>query len=267
MTFLKLKDVEEVRLNAEFEIWESVSFLSFTQDEGIISNADKKIRTKGCESEVSLRNITKEYFTKTCEFKESKVIQEKETSENQNAFMEMFGLVDVAMISKNRIKPLQKSKQNREMLPLSEKEDKMQTKVPFSSFAGRILTRQSLASPAYVTQKLQEIEENCSTKGIPILKNQRHSRRKCDKPLFKRMKNARFYTWPQRHLRSASRKGNFNFINCSLIQMMKPCCVEMNRISEKTIEAHKSLRKLQICVSALSTEKVKNILQNKNASK
>ena len=179
--------------------------------------------------------------------------------------MEIFGLVS----SSDCIKPLQRSRsgENRQMLPLSEKENKNQAKIPFSSFAGRILTRNSAASQSYVKQKLQEIEENCSSKAIPIMKKQICSKRKCEKPLFQRMKNAKFYAWPQRHLRSASQKSNFNLINSSLIQMMKPCYVEINRISEKKTEAYKSLRKLQVSVSALSHEEVKKILQNNEESK
>ena len=177
--------------------------------------------------------------------------------------MKIFGLMN----SSSCIKPILRSIENRQMLPLSEKEDKKQTKVPFSSLAGRILTRKSAASPAYVNQKLQSIEENCDTKALPISnKLKLNSRRKKDKQLFKRMKTARIYIWPQRHLRSSTQKSNFNFINNLSTQTMEACSVEMDRISENEIEAYKSVRNFKVCLCALSEEKISYLLQRKKKS-
>lgn len=180
---------------------------------------------------------------------EDEIEQFDEINEQQN-FMAYFNLVNLNATEPPRrnISVLERSISPKKKRPaaqrtrkvIQKKEKDLEMAIPFSSPGGILLTRKSILSDEDKRMAAKDLDEMCPAKPtlcFPRVKQRLHVG--SDTNVMKEMRKPRMFYWPKRTLHSRSRLTNFEFLNRSLIETMKPCEVGLRKLTEGDIKAER----------------------------
>lgn len=180
---------------------------------------------------------------------EDEIEEFDEINEQQN-FMAYFNLANLnaTELPRRNISVLERSISPKKKRPaaqrtrkvIQKKEKDREMAIPFSSPAGIFLTRKSILSDEDKRMAADDLNEMCPAKPtlrFPRVKQRLHVG--ADTNVMKEMRKPRVFYWPKRTLRSRSRLVNFEFLNRSLIETMKPCEVGLRKISDDDIKAER----------------------------
>lgn len=175
-------------------------------------------------------------------------IEEFDEISEQHNFMAYFNLVNqnASELPRRNISVQERSISPKKKRPVAQrtrkviqkKEKDLEMAIPFSSPAGIFLTRKSILSEDDKLMAAADLNEMCPAK--PTLRFPRMKQRLnigSDTNAMKEMRKPRVFYWPKRVLHSRSRLVNFEFLNRSLIDTMKPCGIVLRQITESDIKA------------------------------
>lgn len=179
----------------------------------------------------------------------------EETFGDQNEFLQYFRLASRTAewlparkqsIIERSLSPKKKKASQRARREMMRREKELEKSIPFSSPAGIILTQKTAMSQKELDEGLEEIEENCVAK--PDTKISSRSKRSnmsgSENAVIRSMREPRHYYWPKRVMCTAAKEANFELLNRSLIQQMKPCQVKIRMLTDAEVQAE--LQKLSL---------------------
>lgn len=173
---------------------------------------------------------------------------EEERFGGQNEFLQYFRLTNATsewVPSRKQshversLSPKKKKAGQRARREILRRERDLEKSIPFSSPAGLVLTHKATVTSKDIKEALQDIEDCCVAR--PDTKISSRSKRSnltgSENAVTRSMREHRHYYWPKKCLSNISKEANFELLNRSMIQKMKPCQVTLEKLTNMQVQA------------------------------
>lgn len=150
-----------------------------------------------------------------------------------------------------------KKKQNQRTRKIIDKKEKDREKlIPFSSPAGRVLTKKAVVGDAFIEESIKDYEKYCNARpNSKISPRVRQKQTGPENMVIREMRKPRLFYWPRKTAHSISHEVNFEFLNKSLIKEMRECSVVLEKLTDENVSSIKNYMKLKAEEKRIQLEK------------